>query len=340
LKAAMTTGRGPSAADEARLVAPWASTGAAPRLLSRMDNIRWCMALGLACGTAVSVKWTGLATPGMVALDAWLAIFFLPEAVHFADMLIMLATAFVFYASNYFVHFSLLPLAGDGDAFMRLEFQKTLVNNSNYDPNAPVQPFWKSFWELAWEMLSGNARIEQRHAWESVWHSWPLNKRGVLYYSNTTDPIFGYTESVYLVGNPVVIWGVTAALVATAVYIFLYYRYRSLPALRAAVFDDADMRRRFLPVVAYCTIAYVANLAPYMAVTRSCFIYHYMPALLYAELLAGVAIEKMAGRWIPHVAKYLLMAILVVYVFYMPWIYALPLSAEGHQRRRWLPSWD
>lgn len=35
--------------------------------------------------------------------------------------------------------------AADGDAFMPAEFQKTIPGNSQYDPDAPKQPFWPSF---------------------------------------------------------------------------------------------------------------------------------------------------------------------------------------------------
>jgi hypothetical protein len=48
-------------------------------------------------------------------------------------------------------------------------------------------------------MLSANARIAVRHAWESLWYEWPLNLRGLLYYSkNIDDP--DKTNTVYLLG--------------------------------------------------------------------------------------------------------------------------------------------
>jgi dolichyl-phosphate-mannose--protein O-mannosyl transferase len=78
------------------------------------------------------------------------------------------------------IHFSLLPNSGDGDAFMRVEFQRTLVNNTNYDPLAPHPGILRTFLQLNAEMLSANARIDVRHNWESVWWEWPLNLRGVL----------------------------------------------------------------------------------------------------------------------------------------------------------------
>ena len=43
--------------------------------------------------------------------------------------------------------------------------------------------------------------------------------------------------------------------------------------------------------VVFCICAYLLNLAPYLQVKRSTLIYHYMPALLYAELLAARTLE-------------------------------------------------
>ena len=45
-----------------------------------------------------------------------------------------------------------------GDAFMRIEFQRTLEGNSNYDPLAPHPGYWATFFQLNAEMLSANAR--------------------------------------------------------------------------------------------------------------------------------------------------------------------------------------
>lgn len=44
-------------------------------------------------------------------------------------------------------------------------------------------------------------------------------------------------------------------------------------------------------------IGWIMNLAPYIAVARSCFAYHYMPGLLYAELLYCVLVNAIPGRY-------------------------------------------
>ena len=56
--------------------------------------------------------------------------------------------------------------------------------------------------QLNGEMLSANARIAIRHAWESKWYEWPLNLRGILYYAKDNSPEGGEgtTATIYLLG--------------------------------------------------------------------------------------------------------------------------------------------
>lgn len=32
--------------------------------------------------------------------------------------------------------------------------------------------------------------------------------------------------------------------------------------------------------------------------------------------------------------------VIVTFLFYAPWVYGLPLTNDGHDRRRWLPRWN
>ena len=53
------------------------------------------------------------------------------------------------------------------------------------------------------------------------------------------------------------------------------------------------------------------------------------------------AYPHLAGkRWMPLVTKAYLLVTVGSFVYFSPWIYSLPLTPEGHARRRWLSSWD
>jgi dolichyl-phosphate-mannose--protein O-mannosyl transferase len=123
------------------------------------------------------------------------------------------------------------------------------------------------------------------------------------------------------------------------------------------------------------------NLIPYVFVKRSCFLYHYIPGLLYGELMLAMMIDKLsgacdvcgaggargayrdpastnrslhlrpalpppychaasAGKRRDAVVKVALFVVVTTYLFYAPWVYAMPLTSEGHDRRRWLKRWN
>lgn len=125
------------------------------------------------------------------------------------------------------------------------------------------------------------------------------------------------------------------ALIALAA--LLYVRYRNDWALGPGL----ARFRPFFAQVAFCAFVYIINLAPYVGVARSTFIYHYMPALIYGELAAARLVETLVGPRYTPVATLLVLAITGGVVFHFaPWIYATPLTLDGHARRRWLPRWD
>ena len=153
-------------------------------MLGARERNLWCLAVAVATSSAISIKWTALATPGMIGMESFFGFFFQrKKPVPLADLLKILAIAAVLYYLWFVVHFAILTHSGDGDAFMRVEFQRTLINNTNYDPLAKHPGYLTTFFQLNQEMLAANARIELRHNWESVWWEWPLNLRGLLYYS-------------------------------------------------------------------------------------------------------------------------------------------------------------
>ena len=147
----------------------------------------------------------------------------------------------------------------------------------------------------------------------------------------------GYSSHIYLIGNISLHYAVLGGIGLFALASILYIRYRSDWALGPGL-------ARFKPFFAqgaFCMLVYCLNLAPYVGVARSTFIYHYMPALIYAELLLARTLETLVGpRYMGHATILLLLVTGGTLVFFAPWVYALPLTLEGHARRRLLPRWD
>ena len=66
-----------------------------------------------------------------------------------------------------------------------------------------------------------------------------------------------------------------------------------------------------------------------------------MPALVYAEILAGCALEQfLPRRWHKAAVTVYLVIVVTTFIYFSPWIYALALYNDGHERRRWLKRWN
>lgn len=170
-----------------------------PRSTPRRYVLLFCTAFFAAC--ALSTKWTAFVAPLAIAFISLTGLIFPYARLDVLEMLAAAAIAAFIYIGCFWLHFKLLPLSGEGDAFMRNEFQATLPGNKQYNPDAPHIPFLQSFWYLNWEMLRANSAIETRHPWESKWYEWLYNARGVLY-SDESIP-GGRMERIYIIVNPV-----------------------------------------------------------------------------------------------------------------------------------------
>ena len=77
----------------------------------------------------------------------------------------------------------------------------------------------------------------------------------------------------------------------------------------------------------------------YIAVARSAFCYHYMPGLFYAELLLALFMDRVTRPYHVVGTRIVLAAVFAGFVFWSPWVYAFPLTRQGHDARRWMASW-
>lgn len=171
----------------------------------------------LFAAAALSTKWTAFVAPLAIAIISLTGLIFPYARLDLIEMLIAAVIAAFVYIGCFWIHFKLLPLSGEGDAFMRNEFQATLPGNKMYNPDAPRIPFLANFWYLNWEMLRANSAIETRHPWESKWYEWLYNARGVLYSDDVLPS--GLVKRIYIVVNPVLSLITGLGVICSAVYI-------------------------------------------------------------------------------------------------------------------------
>ncbi|MCD2324722.1 phospholipid carrier-dependent glycosyltransferase [Sphingomonas sp. IC-56] len=180
--------------------------------------------------------------------------------------------------------------------------------------NAPLTlgeliPLQQQMWALQTQVLPS-------HTYQSDWWSWPLMLRPIWYFYEWDR---GAQRGVLLIGNPVVMWGGLAAVLAC---FWAGLRERSNRALAVA-------------------LLWTASVAIYAIIPKSLgFYYYYHLSGLFLCLVIPVAflhLDRGRGRgW----EEWFLVAAVVAFVYFYPILAASPLKdAQGFQHWMWFPSW-
>ncbi|MEQ8536733.1 MAG: phospholipid carrier-dependent glycosyltransferase [Coleofasciculus sp. D1-CHI-01] len=206
------------------------------------------------------------------------------------------------------------------------------------------------FWEAHYRILTFHEKIgsgSDVHPYCSKWYTWLIMLRPVAYFYQTAQstreqvPAYpplpkGYGQVVYDVhamGNPILWWLSTAAILL--LLLLLLQRLWS------------GMRGYFPPTTVnyislYLGLNWLAQLLPWIGVSRCTFLYHYMGASVFS----GLGLAWLIDRWLHReqeswqiAAITVISLILLAFVFWLPIYLGLPLSPEGHQLRMWFRSW-
>lgn len=308
------------------LVARDAAANTTKRLL-------WLALASLSAGAAVSIKWTGLNALGIIGL-LWLWDQRHQSTSWFrrlSELGLLSLVPLLLYLSVFWVHFKLLPHSGDGDAFMSQQFQGTLIGNTYYNPHANLS-FINKFIQLNVEMYHANQTLTATHPYGSRWYTWPLEQRPIYYWQGPTLAD-GKQGNIYLLGNPIIWWGVWIALISGLLYMYVKNR-RLQPNTVAGL--------------ALCSVAYLINLLPFVGVTRVMFLYHYFFSFIFSLigttlLWNDLATTKKHRHLFHRHQRYALAAVFAVIIlgfwFFAPLTYGTPLSPAELQAHMWLRSW-
>lgn len=257
----------------------------------RTDRGTWPIWLGSGAllGAAVAVKWAAIP---YVAF-ALAAFAFLKRRGRFAPLAWLPATlSYGFIAlAIYFASFA--------PAFFYARDPMTL---------ARLIPF-------QFEMLSLQTQVLPPHNYQSSWWSWPLMLRPMWYFY---QPDQGAVRGVLLVGNPAILWGGLAAVLACW---------------------WAGIRQRAgAPLVA--AILWTFSLAVWAIIPKSLgfFYYYYAPGIILCVVLA-VAFHHWRDGLKGRDDWFLVLAI-ALFAYFYPTLAALPLTNErGFERWVWLKGW-
>jgi len=209
---------------------------------------------------------------------------------------------------------------------MTQKFQSTLVNNTNYKPEANVG-FLEKLFELNKEMLSANNRITNPHSYSIKWYEMPAMWRSI-YYWNKGDSIS--MARIYLIGNPFIWWLVLAAVAFFVVYIFL----------RIVKLEFDILEKQWLKIA--ILLAYLLNLFTYIFIGRVVFMYHYFPSLVFGIILLCLLFDsrltnkKSRGRYVYWA---IIGLAIFAFIYFSPLTYGWQLDENTYRLLTWLPSW-
>ena len=274
----------------------------------------WALALcGLSFGLGAASKWTGLyAGLGLGVL--WL--------LHWGAKLLdarrdgtarALLPAFVKNVGFCLLFFVLLP--GAIYYFSYLPYGTALG----------VGPFTRRYLETVLDnqrfMFTYHAGIVAEHPYSSRWYQWLLDIRPILYYLEYFPD--GTRSSICAFLNPLLCWG----------------GFLSLFVLGYEAIARADRRAGFI------LLGYLAELLPWVFISRLTFAYHYFPSSVFLVLALGYVFallrdNRRRGLW--FAAGFAALSVLLFALFY-PVLSGEPYdpdaTALGSALRQWLPTW-
>lgn len=278
-------------------------------------------------GLAVSIKWTGLAVIGVIGFILVSKIFSKEFANYlcktnclepehqatrnkkikeaFLSLLLILTIGLITYAIPFAVHFNLLT-----------EVDKDV--EASQSTNSATFQFPKKFIKLNKKMFMA-ATIESPvpDLNSSKWFQWPLQQKSIGYWRSglnkqlDKNPLLDNKAKIFLFGNPAV-WSLAIIFVIIT----------TLFLLDIFLIHKQKRKHKYAPVFSILVFGYFANLLPFIFIGRSTYLYHHLPALTFAILLAAIWLTTLVSS--KKVLTFTLISIVLGFFLIAPFTYGFP----------------
>jgi dolichyl-phosphate-mannose--protein O-mannosyl transferase len=251
------------------------------------------------------------------------------------------------------------------EVWLSLAVIPILVYSISWIPHLLLNPA-PNFWQMQTEILTYHQRIKSGpdvHPYCSAWYGWPLMLRPIVYFYKTArsnaqpDPVLpplpeGASQvifDVHAMGNPFLWWLSTLALILVIGILV----HRILVWVKTRNEASVELIEQQQPILLfpptaemwltlYLVVNWMANLLPWVKVSRCIFLYHYMGCSVFASL----ALAWWVDRWLHSPQNRLrgmgvtvIFLVVGAFIFWMPVYLGLPLSHWEWKIRMWLPSW-
>ena len=275
----------------------------------------WVIATGLMLGASISVKWTGLAyVVGLITLMgyAWSRYRQTLNAPQIVIGLIILPIAF------YFVE---------------------------WIPHLMINPE-RDIWELHRQILGfhqnlGVGKTEPIHPYCSPWWSWVLLIRPVAYFFEMRPN--SMVQFVHAMGNPLLYW-LSAIALLLGLSFLVASKLRFPPKLITQINFEYSSKSpsTLFWLTFYVITSFLAHWLPWSLSKRCIFLYHYMPASVFAFATLALLVSLMWRSPLPELKTLgsgIVATITIAFIFWLPIYIGLPISSGYLPVLMWLPSW-
>ena len=186
-------------------------------------------------------------------------------------------------------------------------------------------------------MTSNNALVpdpDKQDDLASQWWQWPLLHVG-LRMCGWDDNIIKY----FLLGNPMIYWGSTAAL-GVAGLIVLWYLVRWQRGYRELNMKEIDQIHY---AGLYPLAGWVLHYLPFIIMARVTYVHHYYPALYFAILVFGFVVDWFVrNRHVSfQIGVYgaLYTVIIGLYIWFIPICWGMTGPHSNYSYMKWFDNW-
>ena len=307
-------------------------------LLSRQGKDKYFFKLtlsGLFFGAAASIKWNGLG----FLLGIYLLWFIARLIVYYTKVTKQPLPKFFpkiirLKFHHLFCYLGLIPLI----TYSLIWLPHLLMNPED------------NFWQVHQKIINFHEKIgdgEDVHPYCSKWYTWPLMLRPIAYFysrvSNTQEIVPSYPPlppetgqiiyDVHALGNPLLWWLSTLAIIIVTISLLLKL---------LTIIVQQNKLNKYPWFLIYIIVNYLANLLPWIRITRCTFLYHYMSSLVFSWLALAWIVDHYLTNKLPiyrQIGITIVLSITFVFIFFIPIYLGLPLSPEEYRLRIWFNNW-
>ena len=173
---------------------------------------------------------------------------------------------------------------------------------------------WQTVWNNQFDMYNYHSKLVADHPYSTPWYEWPVMVKPMVFYRQGT--LDGKISTIASFGNPLIWWGGLIALFATA--------YAGIKRRDAAAW----------PILC----GYLAQLLPWVAVTRIVFLYHYFNCTPFL-ILSLVYLTQRFPK-VRRYARWFVAAAALLFVLFYPVLSGFEVPASFvSDWLCWFPQW-